>query len=277
MKDKILLLGELKEHTLCAEEFLLTKYRVQRCSMVQENVEGMIKIMSPDIVVACQLGEDSNNQNIFKWLREQHPEIPILFICSEKEWREKKKFYEWDEWQTLFTPLEQGELILKTSYMIDVARRECEEKKRILVVDDNSIVLRNIRQILKDKYEVVLAKSGKQAVKTVVAQEVNLLLLDYEMPDMNGEETFKRIKNIKKARKIPVIFLTGVSEREKIVKALKLSPAGYVLKPVKQNKLLQVVEEVLDENRPTEGINIEELLLIYGESEQDENSSEVEI
>ena len=83
MKDKILLLGELKEHTLCAEEFLLTKYRVQRCSMVQENVEGMIKIMSPDIVVACQLGEDSNNQNIFKWLREQHPEIPILFICSD--------------------------------------------------------------------------------------------------------------------------------------------------------------------------------------------------
>lgn len=72
--------------------------------------------------------------------------------------------------------------------------------------------------------------------------------------------------------------LTGVSEKEKIVKALKLSPAGYVLKPVKQNKLLQVVEEVLDEKRPTEGINIEELLLPYGELEQVENSSgEVEI
>lgn len=267
MKDKILLLGELKENTLCSEEILLTKYRVQKCSMVHENVEGMIMILHPDIIVACQLGDDDNTQEIYKWVRENHPEIPILILCEEAEWEANCAAYEWDTWQTLFTPFEAEELLLKTSVMIDVAKREIINKKKILLVDDNTVVLRNIRQILKDKYDVKLAKSGVQAIADVAIEDIDLILLDYEMPEMNGEETFKRLKAMDKAKNIPVIFLTGVSSRERIVRALKLGPAGYVLKPVKQNKLLSVVEEVLYDEGQSDETQFEEILEQYGEEQ----------
>ena len=82
------------------------------------------------------------------------------------------------------------------------------DKYKILAVDDNSISLATIEQALKDKYEVVLAQSGKEALDFIICQEFDLVLLDIAMPEMDGIETFKRMKEFAWGN-IPVIFISS--------------------------------------------------------------------
>lgn len=117
--------------------------------------------------------------------------------------------------------------------------------KKILVVDDSPIVLRSIREILKDKYTVVLSPQGSKAIELAVRYEVDLILLDYEMPDVNGLEVFKQIKKDVLTSHIPVIFLTGMTDKTKIVEVLSYQPAGYILKPFYGDKVIETVSKVL--------------------------------
>lgn len=118
-------------------------------------------------------------------------------------------------------------------------------KKRILVVDDSALVLRNIKAMLEPKYRVFVATSGEQALKFIPEKKPNLILLDYEMPEMNGKETFEKIKADEMSKDIPVIFLTGVDDKEHIFAVLQLNPAGYFLKPPTRSKLLDAIEKAL--------------------------------
>jgi len=81
--EKILLLGEVKESTECIETYLEDTYRVQRCSMIMENIEGMLRIIHPDMIIACQHGTDPGTLEIYKWLRDNHPKLPLLMVDSK--------------------------------------------------------------------------------------------------------------------------------------------------------------------------------------------------
>ena len=70
-------------------------------------------------------------------------------------------------------------------------------------------------------------------------------MLDYEMPEWDGKKTLEEIRKDEEIMDIPVMFLTGVAEKEYIAAVLGLNPAGYLLKPVEQSKLLKSIEEVL--------------------------------
>ena len=77
-------------------------------------------------------------------------------------------------------------------------------QKRILVVDDDTMNLKRTKMILEKYYDVLLAESGKEALEMLETELVDLVLLDIAMPQMNGIETFKHIKDF--TVKIPVIF-----------------------------------------------------------------------
>ena len=76
----------------------------------------------------------------------------------------------------------------------------------------------------------------------------DLILLDYEMPGWDGRETLEKIREDEEISDIPVVFLTGMADMEHISAVLKLSPAGYLLKPAEKEKLLGTIEEVLKAN-----------------------------
>ena len=80
-------------------------------------------------------------------------------------------------------------------------------KKRILVVDDDTMNLLRTKRILEDEYDVLLVDSGHKALDKLERERIDLVLLDIEMPKMNGFETFERMKGI--AAGVPVIFLTA--------------------------------------------------------------------
>lgn len=119
------------------------------------------------------------------------------------------------------------------------------ERRRVLVVDDDSSMLRMIKDILGDHYDVAAAISGKVALKFLESRRTDLILLDYEMPGQNGAEVYEKILQNPALQHIPVIFLTGVSDRERIAEVLEMRPRGYLLKPIDSERLRKTVAEIV--------------------------------
>lgn len=117
--------------------------------------------------------------------------------------------------------------------------------KKIMLVDDSAIVLRNIKNILEPKYQVFVTTSGRQALSAIPEKEPDLVVLDYKMPELDGGAVFEEMQKDEYMKNIPVIFLTSVSDSQTIQSILKLRPAGYILKPPDQEKVLDTIQKVL--------------------------------
>ena len=118
-------------------------------------------------------------------------------------------------------------------------------QKRILVVDDDTMNLKRTKMILEKYYDVLLAESGKEALEMLETELVDLVLLDIAMPQMNGIETFKHIKDF--TVKIPVIFLTASGYEEDVRTAINLGAVNYLKKPFFPQELLKRVAMGLGE------------------------------
>lgn len=118
-------------------------------------------------------------------------------------------------------------------------------QKRILVVDDDPRMLKVIKRHLDDRYDVATAVNGKVALKYLQTKTADLILLDYEMPIQNGPEVLSELRANPKTENIPVVFLTGINDREKIRTALSMRPQGYLLKPIERIKLLETIRGIL--------------------------------
>ena len=118
-------------------------------------------------------------------------------------------------------------------------------KKTILVVDGSPIMLKVIREQLKEFYDVVIVTNGKLALKYLKENKVDMMLLDYDMPEMSGLDVLKAMKADTATRNIPAVFLTGVSDRTKIAQALALGPQGYLLKPIDKEKLFAMIHKCI--------------------------------
>lgn len=130
-------------------------------------------------------------------------------------------------------------------------RAEAARRKHVLVIDDDPLMLKVIKEYLHDDYDVATAISGKIAYKFLETKKTDLILLDYEMPNENGPQVLENIRNNFDVSNIPVLFLTGTTDREKIAQALMLKPQGYLLKPIDKEKLLGNIEKFFgDKYRP---------------------------
>ena len=106
------------------------------------------------------------------------------------------------------------------------------KKPTILVVDDMTTTLLLLHDLLKDTYEVKIAKSGTKALEILESpNDIDLILLDIEMPDINGYDVCKRIKNNETIKNIPIIFITGRTSQEDEEYGLNLGAIDYIPKP----------------------------------------------
>lgn len=119
-------------------------------------------------------------------------------------------------------------------------------KIKILVVDDDLILLEQVEDILSPTYDVGLAASGEQAVSFLREGELpQLILLDLLMPGMDGCKTLSEIRNIESCTEIPVIFLTGMISPEMEVRCLEKGAVDYITKPFSSQVLLARVSLAL--------------------------------
>ncbi len=115
-------------------------------------------------------------------------------------------------------------------------------KKKILVVDDSGAMLRNVKGWLEDKYQVILANSGAMAIKYLATNRPDLVLLDYEMPVVDGRQVLEMIRTETDFCDVPVIFLTSKNDRESIMKVMELKPEGYLLKSMEPTQIMQEID-----------------------------------
>ncbi len=117
-----------------------------------------------------------------------------------------------------------------------------KEKKRVLIVDDDPFYAKMVREWIKDIYKVDIVTAGMQAItfllKVKDKDPVDLILLDYEMPVVDGPQVFQMLRQEPDTKNIPVIFLTGLGTKEAVSRVMELKPDGYVLKSTTRENLL---------------------------------------
>jgi len=121
-------------------------------------------------------------------------------------------------------------------------KKENKEKKQILLVDDDVIFLKMLQQWLGTQYRVAAARSGTQAVSYLAEHTADLILLDYEMPLMNGPKVLEVLRSKPQTANIPVIFLTGRNDLESVRSVMNLNPASYLLKSMNKEDILKSLD-----------------------------------
>ncbi|MEE0862051.1 MAG: diguanylate cyclase [Lachnospiraceae bacterium] len=119
--------------------------------------------------------------------------------------------------------------------------------KRIIAVDDNVTNLKMVERVLKDKYKLVLVKSGEKALTYLENNLVDLILLDIVMPEMDGFQVFENIKQLDNSNNsVPVVFLTADTEVGSEVKGLNMGAMDFIKKPFIPEVMLNRIENILE-------------------------------
>ena len=241
-------------------------YITIRCEPEKEFIFEVMHSEMPNAVIICMGNENEEDITMYDMFYEavKAGAVHIFVIADEKD---KKRFMQFSRLKkvyflsrpvSLFTLYEK--LILIENELADLKQDKAsfiEEyenpddegpfvRKRILVVDDDTQQLMQIKDYLEEFYYVTVVKSGQSALKYLSKKEVDLILLDYMMPYMDGPETLDKLRENEATADIPVIFLSGVKEKATIIETItELKPQGYVVKPAKKSELVAKIIDVL--------------------------------
>ncbi|MCL2443432.1 MAG: response regulator [Treponema sp.] len=142
----------------------------------------------------------------------------------------------------------------KTGYRSasDIMGISTSTRKKIIYVDDINYSLMTVKTRLQEHYEIYPADSVLKMYEILEHLKPDLILLDVNMPDIDGYEAIKSLKADERYVNIPVIFLTGNSDRESVVKGLSLGAADYVIKPFSAPKLVESIDTHLNPKKKKE-------------------------
>ena len=149
--------------------------------------------------------------------------------------------------QTFARPLNAKDMVWEISRY--VTKYGTGVKKKILVVDDSGAMLRNVKRWLEDHYQVILANSGAMAIKYLAVNRPDLILLDYEMPILDGRQMLEMIRAENEFADIPVIFLTSKDDRESVMQVMSLKPEGYLLKMQPPGEIVKAIDDFFEKRK----------------------------
>ena len=178
------------------------------------------------------LHERVNEDKIVLFLVGNSDELKIATTIIGKE-----KIHE-----SFLRPLDVNVLVDKLDAIMEYKEVDESLRKKILIIDDDGAMLRMMKTWLAVKYQVYMATTGSIALTFLESNPVDLVLLDYEMPQMNGPEVLKAMRADPKLMDIPVIFLTAKDDKESVMTAAYLKPEKYLLKSMPQGKLIGTID-----------------------------------
>lgn len=120
---------------------------------------------------------------------------------------------------------------------------------KILIVDDETDIVSTVQYRLKScKYDVITADNGQEGLEKAAKEKPDLILLDINMPVMNGHEMLERLRGRPDLKSIPVIMLTAYSDRTDVSKAAELGISNYVTKPFDFAELTEKISNALEDS-----------------------------
>lgn len=169
-------------------------------------------------------------------------DLPLCIIGYEKELAEIHKLIPKRLIMREFLrPFDVKDL---TADLLKVVKNAEELKKgrHILLVDDDVTYLRMMQDWFAMKYRITAVKSGMQAITYIAAHTPDLILLDYDMPITPGPQIMEMIRSEPNSAGIPIIFLTGKSDKESVMNVMRLKPQGYLLKSMSKEEIITAVD-----------------------------------
>jgi len=131
---------------------------------------------------------------------------------------------------------------------IKAAPQEDFIRRRILIVDDNAVDLKLIQKTVeKIGHQALLAEDGKAGYEIAKAEKPDLILSDCRMPQMNGVDMCKLIKEDADTKNIPLVFLTGVDSPKTVIECFEMGVENYICKPIRPKVLRSQIKTIFDE------------------------------
>ena len=226
-------LKELGYHTVTSE------LDIQQIAEQKESFEAILLCMESDTTEKTQ-------ELIYLRDKALEEDIPVFYMGEDED--ELKSILPPHILQGVFVRPVDVQVCVKT---IDKFIKEHGKhiKKKILVVDDSGAVLRSVKAWLEDEYQVILANSGAMAIKYLAQNRPDLVLLDYEMPVVNGRQVLEMIRTETEFCDVPVIFLTSKNDRASIMEVMKFKPEGYLLKSMEPQQIVQEVNAFFEKRK----------------------------
>lgn len=245
MQKRILIIDDEEDIREIVRFYLIE----EGCSVIEASngQEGIIKAQheKPDAIILDIMMPGINGFEVAKHLKDDPNtrDIPIIILsvlAKDAQFRQGILDY-------ISKPFRQEDLV-------NVIKRVFEKingkpaRKNILVVDDDPDIVDVITLCLKDN-DIISDKAynGKEALEKVTTKNFNLILLDLNMPGMNGFEVIKKLKDDEKTCHIPIVVLTGtyISDADK-QHGLTLGISKYLTKPFSANDLVKEIKEVFN-------------------------------
>ncbi len=123
-------------------------------------------------------------------------------------------------------------------------------KKKILIVEDNADLLKVLQLLLKDSYESIAAMKGRQAVDIAVAERPDLILLDIVLPDMNGLEIARLMRQRPETQSMPILAMTAKVSRIDEEDCILSGCDDFIAKPFTFEQLRPRIEKLLNQSNP---------------------------
>ena len=215
--------------------------KISDISNVNEDIAAILLYVEPEL---------SEDTNALVFLRDKAVEedIPFFVMGDSNDIDDIRNIIPTHAMQKEFPrPIDVRNVVIAIDEY--VKNQGKHTKKKILVVDDSGAMLRNVKGWLEERYQVILANSGAMAIKYLALNRPDLVLLDYEMPVVNGKQVLEMIRTESEFSDIPVIFLTSKNDRESITQVMSLKPEGYLLKTMKPSDIVKNVDEFFEKRK----------------------------
>ncbi|WP_294430866.1 response regulator [uncultured Treponema sp.] len=246
---KILLVTDMETSILIRsmiESFNKAGFDAKFCPIDSDYIKSNIASFSPDVCIIYMNGYSDSYTKCFKNIKDYIDKFSIkvylYLIGTETEFTTAFKNVEREMFHEIFMrPVNVNDIIrqinlIGSDYIYseqNLSEAEVQEHldwKKILVVDDDSIFLRNISHQLSKDFNVYMVSSGTDAVGFLKNHTVDLILLDYEMPVLSGLDVLQLLRNEPTTADIPVIFLTGKDDKKTVMSVIAAKPDSYMLK-----------------------------------------------
>jgi CheY-like chemotaxis protein len=210
-----------------------------------EAIGGQKQLLSGILIYAENAVEDLHQQSALHMLRERAfmNDIPV-FLAGERAALDSIKtvISTASVVKEFIRPIFVNELVDS----VDSYMKNMQVKKKILLVDDNGLYLRNAKEWLSGKYNVTLAHSAATAIKQLGINRPDLVLLDYDMPVVDGKKVLEMIRTEAEFEDIPVIFLTAVYDEKSVTEVVRLRVEGYLLKTLEPKAIVSAIDGFFD-------------------------------
>ena len=214
-------------------------------TMVKADINAINKIKETPAVMLLYVDEKMLEElQALNFIKDKAAEedIPVFIVGDMDELNSVEEIISKNLIRQRFQrPINVNEVVASISHYEQKHGRQ--NKKKILVVDDSGTMLRNVKGWLEETYQVSLANSAAMAIKSLSMNRPDLVLLDYEMPIVDGKQVLEMLRSEHDFADIPVIFLPSREDDESRESAMALKPEGYLLKSMEPGEIVQAIDD----------------------------------